>query len=417
MKMKIKRLLPKIQNFKSAIMKRMNIVVAGNSFAGFTAAIELKQLVGFDHEIIVIGKTPDFVFSPSLIWYPFGLRKDEDIMFDVRPPFYQRDIKFFEAEIVRFDPVNKQVWLHDEFFPYDYLVVATGSNPDYNSVPGSGPGKFSHCICNLKCAREAKRAWKEFLGHGGPVVVAAAQGSAFFGSAYEFAFNAHYQLSKAGMTSEAPITFVTSEPYLGHLGIGGFANLREIGERLFRHYKIEWITNTSIKEVFPGKILLDNGTELPSRYTMIIPGSYGSDAVLNSVDLGNELGFIETNDEYRHHDFPEIYAAGLSVDVEPPEETDVLCNVPRTSYPTEMMAKTAAWNIYADIYGLEKKSLPFSDINAYSILDAGNHGMMIIGDHMLSPRGLEMIIPGPQAHWAKVAHEKYFILSRSMGII
>ena len=107
----------------------------------------------------------------------------------------------------------------------------------------------------------------------------------------------------------------------------------------------------------------------------------------------------------------------MAVDVEPPEETEVKYNIPRTSYPSEMMAKTAAWNIYADIFGLEKRSLSFSDINAYSILDIGNQGLMIIGDHMLSPSGLEMIIPGPQAHWAKVAHEKYYMLSRRMGIV
>lgn len=398
-------------------MKRMNIVVAGNSFAGFTAAIELKQLVGSDHEVIVIGRTPNFVFVPSLIWYPFGLRKEEDIMFDVRPPLFHRDIKFFESEIVRFDPENKQVWLHDEYFPYDYLVVATGFEPDYQSIPGSGPGKFSHCICNLDCAREAKKAWSEYITHGGPLVVAAAQGTAYFASAYEFLFNAQYQLAKADIISKTPITFVTSEPFLGHLGIGGIANLQEIGERLFRKYNIEWITDASIKEVLPEKIVLDNGNEIMSRYTMIIPGFSGSDAVRNSPDLGNEQGFIETNDEYRHHDFPEIYAAGLSVDVEPPDETETSYNVPRTSYPTEMMAKTAAWNIYADIYGLEKRSLPFSDINTYSILDAGYQGLMIIGDHLLSPSGLEMITPGPEAHWAKVAHEKYFMLSRSMGIV
>jgi sulfide:quinone oxidoreductase len=51
-------------------------------------------------------------------------------------------------------------------------------------------------------------------------------------------------------------------------------------------------------------------------------------------------------------------------------------------------------------------------MNAYCIMDTGNMGMIIAGDHMLSPREHEFIIPGPEAHWAKVAFEKYFLYSR-----
>jgi hypothetical protein len=42
-------------------------------------------------------------------------------------------------------------------------------------------------------------------------------------------------------------------------------------------------------------------------------------------------------------------------------------------------------------------------------------GMLILGDHMLGARHLEFIIPGPQAHWAKLAFEKYFLFSRKHG--
>lgn len=398
-------------------MKRTNIVIAGNSFAGFTAAIELKNLVGYDHEITVIGKSHEFIFVPSLIWFPFGLRNEDDIKFDVRIPFQHKDIKFIEAEIVSFDPSNQRVWLHDEYINYDYLIIATGCVADRNSIPGIGPEKFSHCISNLHCAREARKAWAEYLSQGGPVVVGAAQGAAYFGTAYELLFNIRHQILKRFGMEKTELYFVTSEPFLGHLGIGGLENLREITEQIFREYKINWFTNTNISEIQPDKVILSDSTEIPSKYTTVIPELTGSDVVKNSADLGNKDGLVETNDEYRHHDYYNIYAAGLSVKVGPQYDTEVAVNTPRTCYPTEMMAKTAAWNIFADIYGLEKKSLPFKEINAYSILDAGNQGMMIIGDHMLIPKGYESLLPGPQAHWAKVAYEKYFMLSRSMGIV
>jgi hypothetical protein len=59
--------------------------------------------------------------------------------------------------------------------------------------------------------------------------------------------------------------------------------------------------------------------------------------------------------------------------------------------------------------------MPFSLIHAYCIMETGNMGMLILGDHMLSARHLEFIIPGPQAHWAKLAFEKYFLYTRKHG--
>ncbi|HEU5089215.1 MAG TPA: NAD(P)/FAD-dependent oxidoreductase, partial [Roseiflexaceae bacterium] len=112
---------------------------------------------------------------------------------------------------------------------------------------------------------------------------------------------------------------------------------------------------------------------------------------------------------------PEVYAAGVAVDVPPVGETAVPCGVPKTGYPSEVMAKTAAHNIAADIKGGERSSMPFSMIHAYCIMDTGNMGMLILGDHMLGARHLEFIIPGPQAHWAKLAFEKYFLYSRKHG--
>jgi len=105
----------------------------------------------------------------------------------------------------------------------------------------------------------------------------------------------------------------------------------------------------------------------------------------------------------------------VAVYVPPAGETPVACGVPKTGYPSEVMAKTAAANIAADIKGSEHKTMPFSLIHAYCIMDTGNMGMLILGDHMLGARHLEFIIPGPQAHWAKLAFEKYFLYTRKHG--
>jgi len=397
-------------------MQRKRVVVVGSSFAGYTGALELKHQLGDAHDVTVIAKSGDFVFIPSLIWYPFGLREKKDIAFDVRPIYAKHGIEFIEAEALGFDLEGKKVITNAGPFEYDYLLLGTGPKVDFESVPGLGPGKNSWSICNIDHATNTRRAWEAFLKDPGPVVIGASQGAACFGAAYEFMFNVRYQLKKHHLQDKAPITFVTAEPFLGHFGIGGFGNAKKMAEMFFNMYHINWITDAVVKEVQPGGVLMDDGKLLPSKFTMIIPRFLGVDAIRNTPGLGNANGFIEVNDGYQHVRYPEIYAAGVAVFVPPVGDSKVPCGVPKTGYPSEVMAKTAALNIVADIKGEnERHSMPFSMIHAFCIMDTGDMGMMILGDHMLGARHLEFIIPGTQAHWAKVAFEKYFMHSRSHG--
>ncbi len=53
---------------------KKNIVIVGGSFAGLTAAYELKRKLGDRHNVTVVDKNGRFTFIPSLIWVPFGWR-------------------------------------------------------------------------------------------------------------------------------------------------------------------------------------------------------------------------------------------------------------------------------------------------------------------------------------------------------
>jgi sulfide:quinone oxidoreductase len=396
---------------------RKHIVVVGTSFAGYTGALELRELLGDDHDITVVANTHDFVFIPSLIWYPFGLRDKKDIAFDVRPIYAEHHIRFIEANVTGFDLGQRLVLTNAEPIAYDYLLIASGPKVDFASVPGLGPQHNSWSICNIAHAEETRHAWERFLRDPGPIVIGASQGAACFGAAYEFIFNVRYQLKKHHLLDRAPLTFVTAEPFLGHFGIGGFGNAQAMSEQFFKMQQIDWRTSAVVEEVLPDGVVLRGGEVLPSKFTMIIPRFLGIDAIRNTPGLANTNGFIETDDGYQHKSYPEVFAAGVAVYVPPAGDTPVACGVPKTGYPSEVMAKTAAHNIAAAITGGERKTMPFSMIHAYCIMDTGNMGMLILGDHMLGARHLEFIIPGPQAHWAKLAFEKYFLYSRKHGHI
>lgn len=395
-----------------------HIVVVGTSFAGYTAALELRQRLAAEHRVTVIAPSPRFVFIPSLIWVPFGIRSEEDISFDVRPVYEKKGIEFLEARAEGFDLKEHRIRTNQGPIDYDYVVIATGPKVDFDMLPGLGPHKNSVSICTLEHATKTKQAWERFLANPGPAVVGATQQAACFGAAYEFILNMRYQLDRAKRLHQSHLTFLTAEPYLAHFGIGGFGAGQAMCEKLFDRYGIEWRTNAVVKEVTPGSVVLDDGHEIASEFTMLIPRFLGVDAVRNTPGLANEAGFIEADARYQHPDYPEVYAAGIAVHVPPPAETPVPCGVPKTGYPSEQMAKTAAHNIVVDVTGEgEKHELDFGDIKALCIMDTGNMGMMIIGDHMLPPREHEVIVPGPQAHWSKVVFEKHFMGSRRRGIV
>lgn len=104
---------------------------------------------------------------------------------------------------------------------YDYLVIATGYRNNFQAVPGLGPDGNASTITTLEDAVHAGEAWRRLLRDPGDVVVGATQGAGCFGAAYEFLFNTSYQLRKAGLKNKVKLTYITSEPFLGHFGIGG----------------------------------------------------------------------------------------------------------------------------------------------------------------------------------------------------
>lgn len=54
--------------------------------------------------------------------------------------------------------------------------------------------------------------------------------------------------------------------------------------------------------------------------------------------------------------------------------------------------------------------------SAVCILDAGGGGIIFKADHVLAGNGHARVMSGPQAHWAKIAFERYFIASRKHGM-
>lgn len=396
---------------------RKKVVVLGANFGGLTAALAVKHELDSDVDVTVVSASDTFLFTPSLIWLPFGKRDRKGITFPVAPTLESHGIDFIHAPATDIDAAGKQVQIAGrEPLRFDYLVIATGYQNDNDVVPG-----FTENANTITTLHEAERtavAWTKFLDKPGDVVIAATQRAGCFGAAYEFLFNTSYQLKKAGLRKKVNLTYVTAEPFLGHFGIGGLPH----GEQLLGMFlKKEGITaqlSVGIDHVDDGALVLGDGSTLPFAFGMVVPPFLGQDVVKRATDLSDDKGYVRVRDTYQSEKYDYVYAVGVAAAVDAPWQTPTPVGIPKTGFPTEVMAHTAASNIASQIRGeVPTKTAAFGDIKAVCVMDAGNNGVIILADKMLPPRKHGVLIPGPQAHAMKLGFEKYFMWKMRHGYV
>jgi sulfide:quinone oxidoreductase len=220
-------------------------------------------------------------------------------------------------------------------------------------------------------------------------VIGVTQGAGCFGAAYEFLFNTAYQLKKAGLKKKVKLSYVTSEPFHGHFGIGGLPHGEQLLGMFLKEEGITAMTNVSMQHVDEDAIVLADSRELLFRYAVVVPPFVGQDFLKNVDGIADEKGYIKVRDTYQTEKFDDIYAVGIAAAVAIPWQTPNAVGVPKTGFPTETMTHVAASNIAAQIKGqLPSKHKEFGDIKAICVIDAGNNGVLILADKMLPPRNM-----------------------------
>ena len=415
------------------------IVVVGGGIGGLSAAFDAKHILRnplqkHDNvDVIVVSDRESFQFTPSNPWVATRQRTPQDISLSLTKILPRHNIEFVHSAVTKLHPQHQELTLaNGEKLSYDFLVIATGPRLAFEEIPGMGPDKHTTSVCTTPHASEAAEAVDALVQNPGPVVVGAVQGSSCFGPAYEFALLLHHELGKRGgaaVQKACPITFVTSEPFVGHLGLNGAGDSRKILEKLFTKKGIRWITNCKVQKVTGESVSVEyleesgegkytkHHTVLKSKFNMLIPAFRGIDVWKRVAGLTDSHGMVQANEYQQSTNYPNIFAIGVAVHLDGVDDTPVQTGPPKTGYMIESMGTAAIKNIktileYQKKHNNDEEYPELHDkalLHGVCITDFGNDGAIFVTLPQLPPRRTEVTIDGKVATLAKIAFEKYFL--------
>ncbi|OJX32771.1 MAG: pyridine nucleotide-disulfide oxidoreductase [Burkholderiales bacterium 68-12] len=400
-----------------------HIVILGAGTGGMPAAYELRAKLDKEHRITVVNAVDYFQFVPSNPWVAVGWRERRDTTLPIAPSLNKKGIDFVAQRVERIDAEGNALEFADgSRLDYDYLIITTGPKLSFDEVPGAGPAGHTQSICTIDHAEKAWAAYQQFIEAPGPAIIGAMPGASCFGPAYEFAFIFNKDLQKRKLRHKVPLTFVTSEPYIGHMGLGGVGDSKSMLESELRSFDIKWITNAKVTRVEEGKMFVtemdDNGQprkehELPFKYSMMLPAFKGVDAVAAVEGLCNPRGFVLIDEHQRSKKYRNIFSAGVCVAIPPVEVTPVPTGAPKTGYMIETMVSAIVHNIAAELQGQSADAK--ATWNAICLADMGDTGAAFVALPQIPPRNVNWFKKGKWVHLAKIAFEKYFMYKMKNG--
>lgn len=371
-------------------MKKITII--GTGFAALAAVRKLRARDA-GAEITVIGRKAEFVYQPSLIWIPSGLRRPEDLVVPLEGFFRRMRVKFHPGEATGLRDGGRVVATDAGEVENDGLIIASGGR-FIRKLPG-----IEHAITPCEGVTAALRIRDRLremqggtiaLGFGGnPNEPSAMRG----GPLFEFLFGLHTQLLREGRRDRFRLVFFNpmAEPgkRLGGKAVKGL--LAAMAARGIETHLGHKITGFATDKV------MTEGGDIPADLILFMPGMTGN-AWFDSTELPRSPGGLLKADQYCHVEgWDKVYVAGDSGSFPGPDW------MPKQAHMAELQAAAAAANLLAELDG-RAPSHTFR-VELMCIMDTLDAGMFI----WRTPGMSVMLPPLSGMHWLKRLYEWWYL--------
>ncbi len=234
----------------------------------------------------MLGASDKHVYQPAFLYAAFGRMQDEEIFRDQRS-LLDPLVNFYVDPAEHIDAENQVVRAKSgRQYPYDYLVVATGSRLVPEEVPGLKEG--AHWFYDYEGAKKLRRALKEFKG--GRIVIAVGVPHKCPVAPLEITFMLHDHFSKNGLNGNVELFYTYP---IGR--VHGIVPVAEWAVKAFERRGIQYETFFNMKEIDPKKkqIHSEEGSTVDYDLLIAVPPHKGAQVVEDS-NLGKD-GWIPTN--------------------------------------------------------------------------------------------------------------------------
>ncbi|MFL6153547.1 MAG: NAD(P)/FAD-dependent oxidoreductase [Ornithinibacter sp.] len=268
-----------------------NLVVLGAGTAGTMVVNKLRRaLSSTDWSITVVDRDDVHDYQPGYLFLPFGMTAPEQVRRH-KHPLIGAGIHLLMAEVDRVDPGARVVHLGDgRELPYDQLVIASGTTPRPDQVPGT-LGPQWHREVGEFYTYEGALALRDQLAafQGGRLVVHITEMPIKCPVApLEFTFLADDFLTRRGLRERTELVFVTpldgafTKP-VASAALGSM--LEDKGVTVEADFMVERIDQDR-------KVIVSyDEREIAYDLLVTIPLNMGSDLVARS-GLGDELNYV-----------------------------------------------------------------------------------------------------------------------------
>ena len=370
----------------------VKITVAGAGFAALTGIKELRKQLP-DAELTLVAPKAEFIYLPSLIWVPFGMRSGDDLRFEIQPLLKRLNVGFVQGSVTGISDDGRVLKTDNGEVENDALLIATGGR-FIKKLPGI---ENAITICEGIDAAEsmgekinAMSQGTIALGFGGnPKEPSAMRG----GPMFEILFGLDSWLREQGKRDKIKLVFFNPAPQpgkrLGEKAVKGLlAEMKKRGIDTHLGHKIQSFENNIVKT---------EGGEIAADLILFMPGMTGPAWVQGSPLPLSEGGFIKADRMAQVAGIERVYVAGDAGSYPGPDW------MPKQAHMADLQAKAAVNNIKLNLAG--KDASEQFKVELICIVDTLDKGILVYRDES---RGVVLPAMTPM-HWAKSIFEKVYL--------